>query len=98
MLVLCATGFGTAYQMPALIGIVQGGGDSKFILKNDLISIWGIVIPVSFLAAFVFNWHPAAVVFCLNADQIFKCGAAAIKVNSYTWIKKLTRNEETDKI
>ena len=92
MLVLCATGFGTAYQMPALVGIVQGGGDGKFILKNDLISIWGIVLPLSFLAAFVFKWHPVAVVFCLNSDQIFKCGAAAIKVNSYTWIKKLTRN------
>lgn len=91
MLVLCATGFGTAYQMPALVGIVQGGGDGKFILKNDLISIWGIVIPLSFMAAFWFKWHPVAVVFCLNSDQIFKCGAAAIKVNSYTWIKNLTR-------
>lgn len=95
MLVLCATGFGTAYQMPALVGIVQGGGDGKFILKNDLISIWGIVLPLSFLAAFVFKWHPVAVVFCLNSDQIFKCAAAAIKVNSYTWIKKLTRDDET---
>ena len=93
MLVLCATGFGTAYQMPSLIGIVQGGGDGKFVLKNDLISIWGIVLPLSFLAAFKLGWHPIAVVFCLNSDQIFKCGAAAIKVNSYTWIKKLTRDD-----
>ncbi len=93
MLVLCATGFGTAYQMSALVGIVQGGGDSKFILKNDIISIWCIVIPLSFAAAFWFEWHPVAVVFCLNSDQIFKCGAAAIKVNSYTWIKKLTRDK-----
>jgi len=93
MLVLCVTGFGTAYQMSALVGIVQGGGDSKFILKNDIISIWCIVIPLSFAAAFWFEWHPVAVVFCLNSDQLFKCVAAAIKVNSYTWVKKLTRNE-----
>ena len=91
ILVLCATGFGTAYQMPALVGIVQGGGDTKFILKNDIISIWCIVIPLSFMAAFWFEWHPIAVVFCLNSDQLFKCFAAAIKVNSYTWVKKLTR-------
>jgi len=31
------------------------------------------------------------VVFCLNSDQIFKCAAAAIKANRYTWMKKLTR-------
>ena len=89
--VLCITCIGTSYQMPVLVGIVRGGGDSRFVLINDLISIWGIVLPVSFLAAFVFNWPPVAVVFCLNADQIFKCGAAAIKVNKFNWIKKLTR-------
>ena len=91
ILVLCFTGMGTAYQMPVLIGIVRGGGDAKFVFYNDLISIWGIVLPLSFLGAFVFHWDPTAVLFCLNADQIFKCGAAAIKANRYTWIKKLTR-------
>ena len=89
LLVLCVTGFGTAYQMPTLVGIVRGGGDSKFILYNDLISIWGIVLPMSFLAAFVFHWSPVAVIFCLNADQIFKCGAAFVKVNRYNWMKKI---------
>ena len=91
ILVLCFTGFGTAYQMPVATGIIRGGGDAKFVLINDLISIWGIVLPLSFLAAFVFKWPPAAVILCLNADQVFKCGAAGIKVNRYRWIKKLTR-------
>ncbi len=92
LLVLCVTGFGMSYQMPTIIGIVQGGGDGKFVIKNDFISIWCIVLPLSFLAAFVFKWHPAAVVFCLNLDQIFKCIPGFIKVNRYTWVKKLTNN------
>ena len=91
ILVLCVTGFGTAYQMPVLTGIVRGGGDAKFVMVNDIISIWCIVIPLSFLAAFVFHWPPVAVVICLNSDQVFKCGAAFIKCNRYRWIKKLTR-------
>lgn len=90
ILILCITGFGTAYEMPTLTGIVRGGGDAKFILKNDIISIWCIVLPLSFLAAFQWNWSPVAVVFCLNFDQLFKCIPAFIKVNRYTWIKKLT--------
>ena len=93
LLVLCFTGMGTAYQMPTLIGIVRGGGDAKFVFFNDLISIWGIVLPLSFLGAFVWDWSPTVVLLCLNADQIFKCGAAAIKANRYTWIKKLTRED-----
>lgn len=91
LLVLCVTCIGTAYEMPVITGIIRGGGDARFVFINDLISIWGIVLPLSFLAAFVFHWHPAAVVFCLNSDQIFKCAAAAIKANRYTWMKKLTR-------
>jgi Na+-driven multidrug efflux pump len=91
LLVLCITGMGTAYQMPVNIGIVRGGGDSRFVFINDLISIWGIVLPLSFLGAFVFHWPPTAVLFCLNSDQLFKCAAAAIKANRYKWVKKLTR-------
>lgn len=93
ILVLCVTGFGTAYQMPVATGIIRGGGDGKFVMVNDIISIWCIVIPLSFLAAFVFHWPPVAVVICLNSDQVFKCGAAAIKCNRYRWIKKLTREK-----
>ena len=95
ILVLCVTGFGTAYQMPVATGIIRGGGDAKFVMVNDLISIWGIVIPVSLLAAFVFEFPPVVVIACLNADQVFKCGAAGIKVNRYKWMKKLTRSEES---
>lgn len=93
ILVLCVTGFGTAYQMPVATGIIRGGGDARFVLINDLISIWGIVLPVSLLAAFVFKLPPVVVIACLNSDQVFKCGAACIKVNRYTWMKKLTRRD-----
>lgn len=94
LLVLCVTCIGTSYQMPVLTGIVRGGGDTRFVMVNDLISIWGIVLPISFLAAFVFHWPPVAVVVCLNADQIFKCAAAAIKVNRFTWVRQLTAAEQ----
>ena len=90
LLVLCAAGAGMAYQMPVNTGIVRGGGDTKYVLRMDLISIWCIVLPVSALAAFVFEWHPVAVIACLNADQVFKCIPAVIKVNRYHWMKKLT--------
>ena len=88
--VLSVTAVGTAYQMPTNTGIVRGGGDAKYVLRMDLISIWGIVLPLSFLAAFVFRWHPVAVIACLNADQVFKSIPAVIKCNRFRWIKKLT--------
>ena len=78
-----------SYQMPTNCGIAKAGGSVNYVLKLDLISIWCIVIPVSFLAAFVFDASPAIVVCCLNADQVFKCIPAYIKVNHCSWIKKI---------
>lgn len=80
-----------SYQMPTNIGIVRGGGDSSFVMKLDLISIWGIVLPVSFVMAFLVKASPVIVVCCLNADQVFKCVPAFLKANYGHWAKKLTR-------
>ena len=80
-----------SYQMPVNTGILRGGGDTKFVMVMDLISIWGIVMPLSLLSAFVWKLSPVIVIILLNADQAFKCIPACIRVNSYKWVKKLTR-------
>ncbi len=87
--VLSVTAVGTSYQMPCLAGILRGGGDTRFILINDLIFMWGIVLPVSFLAAFVFHLSPLVIFICLKSDQVLKCTVAVVKVNRFRWIKKI---------
>jgi len=90
MLVLSVTVVGTSYQMTCLAGVVSGGGDTRFVLFNDLIFMWGIVLPLSALAAFVWHLPPIWVFIILKSDQIVKCAVAAVKVNRFRWIKKLT--------
>ena len=87
--VLSVTVIGTAYQMACLTGIVRGGGDTKFVFYNDLIFMWGIVLPSSFIAAFVLELSPLWIFVCLKADQILKCSVAVVKVNRYKWMKKI---------
>lgn len=87
--VVCMT---MSYQMPTNNGIIKGGGNTMFVIRMDLISIWGIVIPLSFIMAFVVKASPAVVVCCLNADQIFKCIPAFLEANYGNWIRKLTRD------
>ncbi|NLA77543.1 MAG: MATE family efflux transporter [Clostridiales bacterium] len=91
VIVLCFIVVGTAYEMPCLGGIVGGGGDTKFVLYNDIIFMWCIVIPMSFVSAFVLELSPVITFFCLKSDQITKCVVAIFKVNRYRWIKNLTR-------
>ena len=83
--------FTMSYQMPVNTGIIRGGGDTRFVLWLDLISIWGVVMPLSLLGAFVWHWPPVAVIICLNADQCFKCVPAFLRVRGDRWIRRLTR-------
>lgn len=93
--VLSISVIGTSYQCACLTGIVTGGGDTKFVLINDLIHQWLVVIPSAFLSAFVFHWPIWVTFLCLKSDQILKCFVAVVKVNRYKWIHKLTRDELT---
>ncbi len=89
--VLCITLVGTSYQVACLVGIVRGSGDTKFVLYNDTIFQWIIVIPISLLAAYVWKLDPIIVFFCLKSDQILKCFVAVVKVNFTNFAKQLTR-------
>ncbi len=91
LLILCVVAVTMSYQMPTNNGITRGGGDTAFTMKLDLVSIWCIVLPLSFIMAFVVKASPVVVMCCLNADQVFKCVPAFIKVNFGHWAKKLTR-------
>ena len=81
---------GMSYQMPVSFGIIQGGGDAGFTMKMNLISVWLIVMPLSFLAAFVWKWPVEAVVIVIQSDQIFKGLPTFLRFRSYKWIRKLT--------
>jgi len=95
IVVLCVTVIGTAYQMPSLTGIVAGGGDTKFVLFNDIVFQWFIVLPLSVLSAFVFRLPVIVTFACLKSDQILKCAVAVVKVNRFKWIRILTRDDVT---
>ncbi len=90
MIVMSIVMVGMSYQMPVSSGIIQGGGDVKFCMYMNLISVWGIVMPLSFLAAFVWNAPIEWVVVAVQSDQIFKCLPVFLRFRSYKWIRKLT--------
>ena len=93
MLVLSVVMAGTCYQMVGLAGLVKSGGDTKFVMINDSIHVFLVIIPATLLA--IHLGAPVWVVFaCLKCDQVLKCFVAAVKINRFRWMKKLTREVE----
>lgn len=89
--VLAFTTIGTCYQGHALGGLVRAGGDTKFVPINDTIFTFLIVIP-SALIALYFSAPAWFVYFCLRSDEILKIPVAYFKINSFNWIKNITRD------
>ena len=90
MMIMSIVMIGMSYQMPVSSGIIQGGGDTKFNMYMNLISTWGIVMPLSFLAAFVWKLPVEWVVVAVQSDQLFKGIPVFLRFRSYKWIRKLT--------
>lgn len=84
---------GMSYQMPVSMGIIRGGGDTKFAMYMNIICVWAIVIPLSFMSAFWWNWSIVGVVIMVQSDQVFKGLPTFIHFRGYKWVKKLTREE-----
>ena len=90
--VLSVTMVGTCYQAACLFGLVKSGGDISFVFKNDLIFVFGVVIPSAIIATSL-GAAPWVVFACLKCDQILKCFVAVVKINKFNWMKNLTRGE-----
>jgi putative MATE family efflux protein len=89
--VLSVTMVGTCYQAACLAGLVKAGGDVAFVFKNDTIFVFLVVLPSAMLAAWL-GAPPWVVWACLKSDQILKCFVAVFKINSFNWMKNLTRD------
>ena len=92
MLIQAAVLLLTSYQMSVNAGIIRGGGDARFILILDMVTLF-VFMPLAWLGGLVWSWPAIAVIICMNADQLTKCFPAFIYVNSYKWVHKLTRDE-----
>ena len=64
---------GMSCQMPVSSGIFRGSGDVRFVIFMNLLSVWFIVMPLSFLSAFVWRSPLLAVAAIIQSDQVFKC-------------------------
>ena len=94
MLIICSYYvIGKSVNSTTIGGIFCAGGDSKFGLVCDAVVMWGIVVPLGFLAAFVLELPVLAVYFIINLDEMLKLLAVWKHYKKYNWVKDLTAKE-----
>lgn len=74
-------------------GVLRGGGDTRFLMFADLIFMWGLNIPIGYLAGLRWGWSPFWVFICLKLDTICKSFLCLWRLVQGRWIKNV--NETT---
>ncbi len=74
-------------------GIFPAGGDTKFGLKCDAVTMWCFAVPLGCIAAFVLKLPVLSVYFVLNLDEIVKLPAVFKHYKKYKWVNNLTEME-----
>ncbi|MBR5371270.1 MAG: MATE family efflux transporter [Oscillospiraceae bacterium] len=82
---------GNSLNSTVIGGIFPAGGDTKFGMCCDVITLWCVVVPMGMIAAFVLKLPVLAVAFILTLDEFVKIPAVYKHYVKYKWVKNLTK-------
>ena len=87
----------TVYQVGQIINTIliaslfRCGGNSKYGLKLNIISMWGVAVPLGLISAFVLKMPPIIVYAITCTDEFIKMPFAIHHYKKGNWINNLTR-------
>lgn len=97
MTVMCSAYMvGKSVNMTIIDGIFCAGGDSKFGLLCDTVTMWCITVPLGFISAFALKLPVLAVYLIVNLDEMVKLPAVYKHYKKYLWVKDLIRKNQTE--
>ena len=74
-----------------ICGIFRAGGDSKFGFIWDIIFMWGVFVPLGFIAAFVLKLPPMWVYVILSCDEFAKMPVFFAHYFKKGWLTNITK-------
>ena len=90
MLLICAYYMiGRSVNGVTISGIFCAGGDSRFGLYCDCITMWCIIVPLGLIAAFILKLPVLAVYFVVSLDEFVKIPAVYRNYKKYRWVRDL---------
>lgn len=91
MLVMSYFVIGQAYNTTMVVGVFRAGGDTRFGLALDVISMWCCSILLGAIAAFVLKWSVPVVYIILMSDEVLKVPFTTWRYKTRVWLKNVTR-------
>ena len=82
---------GNSLNSTVIVGIFPAGGDTRFGMYCDVITLWGVVVPLGMIGAFVLELPVLAVAFILTLDEFVKLPAVYRHYMKFVWLRNITK-------
>ena len=83
---------GNSLNSTIISGIFPAGGDTKFGMVCDLITLWCVIVPLGLAFAFLIKAPVLVVAFILTLDEFVKIPAVYKHYMKYAWVRNITRS------
>ena len=80
-----------AVNITTIVGVLRGGGDTRFAMMLDMLFMWCLALPLGILSAFAFALPVPLVLLCLRSDEFVKIFIGVRRVLSRKWLRNITR-------
>lgn len=81
---------GKSVNSTVIAGIFCAGGDTRFGMLCDAVTMWAVIVPLGMAAAFWLRLPVLWVYFLLNLDELIKLPAVYWHYKKYEWVRNLT--------
>ena len=72
-----------------ILGTLRGGGDAKYALRIESITMWFIGLPMALIGTFVFKFPIYIVIAMTFAEEVVKCILCVKRLFSEKWMNRL---------
>ncbi|WP_097028095.1 MATE family efflux transporter [Clostridium peptidivorans] len=88
--IISATMFLKMFNTVFAIGILQGGGDSKYSFKLQMATLWGIGVPLAFIGALFLKLPVHIVVAIVCIQEVVNISIAIPRLLCDKWVRNVT--------
>lgn len=74
-----------------IVGILRGGGDTRFSMCVDVLTLWLFSVPLGAILGLVLGLDPVIVYAALRSDVIIKSAFCLYRILSNKWVHDVTR-------
>lgn len=77
----------------AIVGVMRGGGDTKYSMYVDVLTLWLLSIPLGLIGGLVLHLPALITYILLRIDVPIKAILCYLRMKSGKWVHNVTREE-----